>query len=334
MPVFFTNAGSTCFANCGLQLLLSNPAFCQYIGYISASAASGVIDIASYRTWAMKKKEAREDIFDCPPELKPARRLGLAVYLQRVIDISRQHSVTSQDAAVTTFVEASKYLPLLTKSIRTLEQQDLLEFIDEVLDVLSIPFTQRPSPSKMHEGEETSAALLRLRLLIENHCGGLSSLWGIVQEVSTCMSCSKVVRRELCPFLWIDRVRSARVASGVHCEHCHSRDTQRRTTSEVIDTADSIIVQVARHNDDGTKSHQSSSFSPHVRVAGSTTYSLQTVVYHSGPSFQGGHYVCAIKRGATWVLNSDQDARYPPSDTFEIQSHRVEETYAALYLRE
>ncbi len=299
MPVFFHNEGTTCFWNAAAQLCLNNPEFRRAV---------------------------------LSPEFASRHSSGFVhVFLQFVREAETH--VRPNDAAVGKIKELLPHFPFLAEYVRTHQHGDVMECLDAIYDQLSYPGTRRPNVVTFDSESGRTAALEDIRSQIRAHCGPLEVVWGVHEQISTCMECNRVVRRELIPFTWATRVQEQDFLDGVDCEKCGKRG-RRELLTRLFQSPAGLVVRVSgRHRPDGSKDNRVAVMRERVQVAEGKNYRLQTMVYHEGWSFSSGHYVTAVRAvgGSNWVLNSDSSCRFAP-DSFSIESHRPQCTYAALYM--
>jgi hypothetical protein len=300
MPLFFQNEGTTCFFNAAMQLCLNNPHF-----------RAAVLD----------------------PRYLAQNHSGFVQVLAQFVREVNQHT-SPREAAIAKVRELLPHFPFLADYVRTNQHGDVMECLDAIFDKLSLPGTTRPSVVTFTSADGREEALKTLRDQIRAHCGTLEVVWGVQEQVSTCMECNQVVLRELIPFTWVSRVMDKHEVSGVDCSLCHARAGRREVVTRLFDIPRGLIVRVrARHRDDGTKDNRSAVLRERVEVATGTFYDLQSMVYHEGWSFSSGHYITAVRidKDHPWVLNSDASCQMA-KDGFSIEAYRPQCTYAALYL--
>jgi hypothetical protein len=242
--------------------------------------------------------------------------------------------------AVADIHELVRHFPFLASHVRAGQQGDVLECVDAILDQLSFQGTARPVPITFLDSEGREAAHERLRASIRQHCGPLEILWGVQEQIGTCMTCRRVVRRELIPFTWISKVSETRIAHDVDCDLCKHRGPREHET-RIFEPAKSMIVQVhSRHRDDGSKDNRSAPMNEFVEIMDvrsqqSVSYQLDVMVYHEGWTFNSGHYTCALRNAVVdsiWILNSDAHCSFADK-SFKIGQHKPTCTYAMLYRR-
>jgi ubiquitin C-terminal hydrolase len=300
MPLLFRNKGATCFFNVAAQLCLNNPEFRRAI-------RSSAYD--SYGPFVQIFRRYCDEVESCK---------------------HGQASIASVDGLLPHFEFLRAY-------VASHQQGDVLECVDAILDKFCNTAAPRPAPMNFTNPDERSAVAERVRAAIRAHCGPMEALWGIQEQVSECMSCRKIVLRELIPFSWIARVSEERVYDGVCCDLCHVRG-RRTSVSRIYYAPPSLIVQVpARHRDDGSKDNRPAIMNECVELtdaSGRRPYYMAVMVYHQGWSFQGGHYTCAFRtnRAENWILNSDASCSFAQPG-FDIEKHQPQSTYAMLYLR-
>lgn len=301
MPIFFHNEGTTCFFNAAMQLCMNNPYF-------------------------------RRALLD--EAYQEQNRSGFVQVMLQFVREVETHSTVRQ-AAVGKIKELLPYFPFLAEHVRTHQHGDVMECLDQIYDHLSVPGTTRPGVVTFDSAEGRADALRRLREQIRAHCSTLEVVWGVQEQVSTCLECNKTVLRELIPFTWVTRVSDQYVIDDVDCSLCGVRG-RREVVTRLYDIPRGLVVRVrARHRDDGTKDNRVAVMRERVEVSTGTFCSLQSMVYHEGWSFTSGHYVTAVRldRRSPWVLNSDASCQMA-RDGFSIESYRPQCTYAALYLVE
>ncbi len=215
-----------------------------------------------------------------------------------------------------TLLELAQFFPI----IRGNQQQDVLECLDQIMDTLSI----------QHEVVVPNRNYEELRNLLQRQYGLFSNLWGVQKRIDVCNECEHEIREEYIPFLCIQRTRQENTFSGARCDHCQ-QVCDRTVRYTIHDTPQSFIVQVGRHNDDGTKNHKNVTLNEHVSV-NSKMYSLRVVVYHEGYTFSSGHYSCAVyhPKRRQWLYNSDEFSQFF-DESFEIRTYKPNCTYAGLY---
>jgi hypothetical protein len=325
MYIFLKNKGTTCFFNSAFQILIQNPFFVSTINNSQIPSGSDE-EIQKYLTY-INTNPMNPNV---PTELHIGRHYGFICVLKKFTQAYQQPSTNIHDCVLANVDELSHYLFLVRHAIRTNTQHDVLECVDEILDVLSIPGTQRPSPLVIEKQELRQQTIESIRNAVNNHCGSLSSLWGVTERVDTCLTCKNVLRYEYNPFLWISKVKETRQAEAT-CEYC-KQTTTRQIQTNILIPPESIIVQLSRHNDNGTKNHSNLPLSTTVNINGAR-FSLRVIVYHDGWSFNSGHYTCAIRtQDNRWMTNSDASACLMPG-SFDISEHQTNKTYAALYLK-
>ncbi len=307
MPVFFANRGNTCFFNVAAQLLLNNKDFVDAIlssDFDHLEESNGVL------------REFRRYANEVRTHTKP--RMG----------------------AVASIDELVRHFPFLASHVRAGQQGDAIECVDAILDQLSFRGTPRPVPIQYTNAGSRDSAYARVRQSIRQHCGPLEILWGIQEQIGTCLRCNQIVQRELIPFTWISKVTEKRVAEGVDCDACKRRGSREYET-RIFEPARSMIVQVhARHRDDGSKDNRPAPMNEFVEITdvrsqGSISYALEVMAYHEGWSFNSGHYTCAIRNPVsrdTWILNSDAHCSVADK-SFKVGQHKPTSTYAMLYRR-
>ncbi len=325
MKIFLKNEGTTCFFNVAMQICLQNPYFIQAVS-VEINSNDYDSEIYKYLQWFHQNYQSRI-IIQVPQEYNLGRHMGFRKVLQKFCQVYQQNTNDPTDCCTADVKEISQFLMLVNHAIRTNTQHDVLECVDEILDVLSLPNTPRPIPLVSEQKNEQIVQQLRQNII--THSGEyMSNLWGITEKIHTCTSCNKQLRYEINPFLWIHKVRETTRATS-HCEHCNTTTTRVIQTNILIPPK-SIIVQVARHNDNGTKNNSEMQLNNSVTISG-ISYELRVVVYHEGWSFQGGHYTCAIREQQRWITNSDASASLM-NESFDITKHQTTKTYAALYL--
>jgi hypothetical protein len=328
MPVVFHNEGTTCFFNVAMQMLLGSPSFCTAIQMTDEDDDNG----NAYMEWvheSLASESVKPSVLPtCPPGLIMSRRSGMVRIIKSLLDLSE----TGGENAVIVKVDVfSKFVSLLFNAIRTNEQHDAFETIDEIMDILSVPGTLRPQPRVvLPDVSETDGIALVLDG-IRIHGGHFACLWGVTREVHACDMCNRVVRKEYSPFAWTTKVRD-QYRVFAHCEFCTS-NAPRTVTCEIVHAPSTIIVRVNRHNVDGSKSHNKVGLHGVVHITG-RSYEMRVLTYHNGMSFQGGHYTCVLRRNATssWIFNSDTACRFLPHD-FDVRSHNTSQTYGAVYVQ-
>lgn len=325
MYIFLKNEGTTCFFNTAFQLLIQNPFFVSAINDYSVPVNCNG-EIQKYLTYVQMNPMNS----NVPLEFHVGRHYGLICVLKKFTNMYQQSSTTTHDCVLANVHELSSYLFLLRHAIRTNTQHDVLECVDEILDVLSIPGTQRPIPLVISKQELRQETIESIRQVVNTHCGSLSSLWGVTERVDTCTTCKNILRYEYNPFLWISKVRETRQAEAI-CEYCN-KSTTRQIQTNILIPPESIIVQLSRHNDNGTKNHSNLPLSTTVNING-TRFRLRVIVYHDGWSFNSGHYTCLIRtQNDRWMTNNDASACLMPM-SFDVSEHQTNKTYAALYLK-
>lgn len=324
MHIFLKNCGTTCFFNVSFQLLIQNPYFVNAIS--NSQIPSETEEEQKYITWVHTNPMNQ----NVPSELHIGRHIGFVRVLKKFTQVYEQPSNDVHDCCIANVHELSDYLFLVRHAIRTNTQHDVLECVDEILDVLSIPGTQRPIPMVIEKQELRQQTIESIQQSVNNHCGPLSKLWGVTERVDTCTTCQNVLRYEYNPFLWINKVRETRQADAM-CSYCN-KTTTRNIQTNILIPPESIIVQLSRHNDNGTKNHSNIPLSRTVNINGSR-FSLRVIVYHEGWSFNGGHYTSSIRtESGRWMTNNDASACLMPG-SFDISEHQINKTYAALYLK-
>lgn len=300
MPVFFHNEGTTCFFNAAMQLCLNNPHFRRAMlspDYIARNPTGFVGVMLQF-------------VRECEGHVRP------------------------NDAAVGKIRELLPYFPFLADYVRTHQHGDVMECLDAIYDKLAFPGTTRPNVVTFADSDAARTEALRIvRDQIRAHCGPLEVVWGVQEQISTCLECNRVVRRELIPFTWVSRIHEQHFLEGVDCERCHVRGRREQLT-RLFDCPPGLVVRVnARHLPDGSKDNRHAVMRERVDVTSSKQYYLQTMVYHEGWSFASGHYVTAVRSNARspWVLNSDSSCQFAPV-SFSIESYKPQCTYASLYL--
>ncbi len=299
MPVFFHNEGTTCFFNGAMQLCLNNPHFRRALlsPEFSARHSSGFVNVML------------QFVRECESHTNP------------------------RDAAIGKIKELLPYFPFLAEHVRTNQHGDVMECLDAIYDKLAFPGTRRPNVVTFADSDVARAEAFReLREQIRAHCGPLEVVWGLHEQVSTCMECKRVVRRELIPFTWATRVQEQDFVDDVDCEKCGRRG-RRELITRLFHCPPGLVVRVSgRHRPDGSKDNRVAVMRERVQVStDGKMYLLHAMVYHEGWSFSSGHYITAVRSGTNWVLNSDSSCRFAP-DGFSIESYRPQCTYAALYL--
>lgn len=297
MPIFFHNEGTTCFFNAAVQLCMNNPYF---------------------------RRALLTDTHSTPFK---------QVFLQFVREVETHTTV--RQAAVAKIKELLPHFPFLAEYVRTHQHGDVMECLDAIYDQMSIPGTSRPGVVTFDSAEGRAIALERLQDQIRAHCGPFEVVWGVQEQVSTCLECGKTVLRELIPFTWVTRVSDQYVVEGVDCSLCGVRG-RREVVVRLYAIPRGLVVRVrARHRDDGSKDNRAAVMRERVEVSPGTFCSLQSMVYHEGWSFSSGHYITAVRmdRTSPWVLNSDASCQMA-KEPFSIESYRPQSTYAALYLVE
>ena len=198
--------------------------------------------------------------------------------------------------------------------------QDVFECIDEILEQLSVPGS--PRPNNFDSIEAASAA-------IEAHMSSFSSIFCIVSETHTCMTCSKTTIH-FSPLLNVSKVSDTHTISDAVCETCTTRQP-RRVSYAIVRPGRAIFVRLSRHDARGQKRHDRICLNEGVTIVGAR-YSMCCMVYHDGLTFDGGHYTCAFKTltSGAWVLNSDTTCRFAGSQ-FDVSHHDAHKTYGAVY---
>lgn len=325
MYIFLKNHGTTCFFNTAFQLLIQNPFFIHTINNIQIPSGTDE-EIQKYLTY-IHMNPMNSNVSS---ELHIGRHYGFIRVLKKFTQVYQQPSNDVHDCVLANVDELSHYLFFVRHAIRTNTQHDVLECVDEILDVLSIPGTSRPVPMITEKQELRQQTIESIRNAVINHCGSLSSLWGVTERIDTCTTCNNVLRYEYNPFLWISKVKDTRQVEAM-CSFCN-KTTIRQMQTNILIPPESIIVQLSRHNDNGTKNHSNLPLSTTVNING-TRFSLRVIVYHEGWSFNGGHYTCTIRtRDNRWMTNNDASACLMPV-SFDISEHQTNKTYAALYLK-
>lgn len=300
MPLLFRNKGATCFFNVAAQLCLNNPEFRRAIRSSEYDSSGPFVQI--FRRYVDEAESCKRG----------------------------QASIVSVDTILPHFAFLREY-------VVSHQQGDVLECVDAILDKFCNPTAPRPTPMTFTNPDERATVADRVRAAIRAHCGPMEALWGLQEQVSECMSCRKIVLREIIPFSWIARVSEERVYDGVCCDACHTRG-KRTSVTRIFYAPPSLIVQVpARHRDDGSKDNRSAVMNESVELtdaSGRRPYYMGVMVYHQGWSFQGGHYTCAFRtsRDDPWILNSDVSCSFA-SVGFDIEKHQPQSTYAMLYIR-
>lgn len=324
MYIFLKNEGTTCFFNTAFQLLIQNPFFVNTV--CNYTIPSETEEEQKYITY-IQMNPLNPNV---PSELHVGRHYGFIRVLKKFTQVYQQPSTSAHDCVLANVHELSKFLFFVRHAIRTNTQHDVLECVDEILDVLSIPGTQRPAPLVISKQELRQQSIEIIKQAVNTHCGSLSSLWGVTERVDTCTVCKNILRYEYNPFLWISKVRETRQAEAT-CEYC-AQTTTRQIQTNILIPPESIIVQLSRHNDNGTKNHSNLPLSTTVNI-NNTRFSLRVIVFHDGWSFNSGHYTCTIRtQDNRWMTNSDASASLMPS-SFDISNYQTNKTYTALYLR-
>jgi len=248
---------------------------------------------------------------------------GFVQVLQTIIEKYEQSSQSPRGCTIAkrdTMLDIAEFLPIL----RSHQQQDVIECVDLVLDTLADRSKPRPFPVRNVD------SIPRLKEVLQQHYNSLSCLWGIQKRIDTCNKCENVLYEEYSPFSCIQRTREIRTISGATCEFCQCVQ-DRKSEYSIFEVPNSVIVQIGRHHDDGTKNHRHIPLNENVQILGKT-FRLRVVVYHEGYSFSSGHYSCAVfhTQRQQWLYNSDEFSQFFPAD-FSIRTHKTNCTYAALY---
>lgn len=300
MPVFFHNEGTTCFFNAAMQLCLNNPHFRRAM---------------------------------LSPEFTARNNSGFVSVMLQFVRECESHT-NPRDAAIGKVKELLPYFPFLAEYVRTHQHGDVMECLDAIYDQLAFPGTRRPNVVTFADSDAARTEACReLREQIRAHCGPLEVVWGVQEQISTCMECKRVVRRELIPFTWVTRIQEQHFMDGVDCDRCGVRG-RRELLTRLFESPPGLVVRVnARHLPDGSKDNRIAVMRERVDVTPTKRYCMQSMVYHEGWSFAGGHYVTAVRMSerSPWVLNSDSSCRFA-AEGFSIESYKPQCTYAALYM--